>query len=134
VLYMKHEKKSVYDGVYARHIFEHFNSNDLGALIKDISRVLKPGGILVAILPNRKNIGVATSEFWKDTTHVKPYSSEEIGLLIKAAGLEVSLAGNDTDSWDNSIIKNMLRFFRDALCGIKNEPPDYYITAVKNKN
>jgi ubiquinone/menaquinone biosynthesis C-methylase UbiE len=131
--YLDAEKDSMYEGVYARHFFEHFNSADLTAQLKNIERVLKPGGRLVAILPNRKNIGVATAEFWKDPTHVWPYSVEELKKLIESAGMTLITSGHDLDSWDNSAIKRMIRSFISVLNRFKNEPPDYFIMAEKMK-
>ena len=129
--YLRKERASKYDGVYARHILEHFDKKALTALLMDIKKVLKPGGTLVAILPNIKNIGVATVEFWKDETHVRPYTAEEIKGVLRAAGLKFVESGTDRESWDNSPVKNVLRKIRSLISGVVNEPPDYYFTAEK---
>ena len=129
--YLKKEKAAKYDGVYARHILEHFDRPSVIALLKDVKKVLKPGGRLVAILPNIKNIGVATTEFWKDETHVRPYTAAEMRDIFGSAGLKFLETGTDKESWDNSSIKNILRKIRAVLSGVNNEPPDYFLTAEK---
>ena len=129
--YLKNERPARYDGVYARHILEHFDKPALIELLKNIKKVLKPGGRLVAILPNIKNIGVATVEFWKDDTHVRPYTAGELQIMLKAAGLKFLESGADKESWDKSHVKNILRKIRAVISGINNEPPDYYFTAEK---
>jgi SAM-dependent methyltransferase len=129
--YLRTVKKRQYDGVYARHILEHFGEKDLNGLVKDIAGTLKEEGKLIAILPNIKNIGVATTEFWKDRTHVKPHTSAELKVIFEAHDLQVIRSGVDNDSWDNSAIKRGLRIIRTLISGVKNEPPDYYIIAVK---
>jgi O-antigen chain-terminating methyltransferase len=129
--YIRSAKASLYDGVYARHVLEHFSAEKLPKLVKGIAKVIKKGGLFIAILPNIKNIGVATVEFWKDKTHVKPHTAEELKEVFEASGLWVVKNGVDEDSWDSSAVKKILRFIRMLLSGIRNEPPDYYIIAEK---
>ncbi len=130
-VFLNKEKAGKYRGIYARHIMEHFTGNDLRRLMKNAHRLLAKKGKLVAILPNIKNIGVATSEFWKDKTHVKPYAPDEIAEMLGEAGFKVIASGPDEESWDSSPFKKALRLVKDALTGIKNEPPDYYVVAEK---
>ena len=129
--YLAKQKIAKYDGVYARHILEHLNKSKLIKLLKNINKVLKKGGLFIAILPNIKNIGVATKEFWKDKTHVRPYTAEDLKDIIKLAGLRFVESNNDKDSWDNSLLKILLRKTRALISGLKNEPPDYFLIAQK---
>lgn len=131
VKYLAVEGAAKYDGVYARHILEHFDRASLVILLKNIKKILKPGGKFVAIVPNIKNIGVATTEFWKDETHVRPYTASEIQVLLKETGLKFTGSNTDKESWDNSAVKIILRKVRAIISGINNEPPDYYLTAEK---
>lgn len=129
--YLAKQKTAKYDGVYARHILEHLNKSKLIKLLKNVNKVLKKGGIFIVILPNIKNIGVATKEFWKDKTHVRPYTSEELKDIIKLAGLKFVESDTDKDSWDNSFFKIIVRNIRSIISGLKNEPPDYFLIAQK---
>ncbi|MCE5301217.1 MAG: class I SAM-dependent methyltransferase [Spirochaetia bacterium] len=131
VAYLKGERAGKYDGIYARHIIEHFEEKRLRRLLKNSNRLLKKGGIFIAIFPNVKNIHVATTEFWKDKTHVKPYSAAEAADMLEAAGFTILEQGPDRESWDNSVLKNILRAVRGLLAGVKNQPPDYFVIAVK---
>jgi SAM-dependent methyltransferase len=54
--------------VHCSHIVEHLNPSDLYALLQDIDRVLRVGGILVISAP------LLSSTFYGDFSHVKPYN------------------------------------------------------------
>ena len=131
VSYLKTVKAARYDGIYARHVLEHFGQEKLPYIIRKVAGSLKKGGKFIAILPNIKNIGVATSEFWKDKTHVKPHTALELKEIFESCGLNVVKYGVDNESWDNSLIKRFLRSIRSLLSGVRNEPPDYFIVAEK---
>jgi ubiquinone/menaquinone biosynthesis C-methylase UbiE len=129
--FLKKEKTGRYDGVYARHIIEHFSTSDVENLLKDISRVLKKGGKLILIFPNMKNIHVAMYEFWKDPTHVRPYTGEAISTIAEKKGFKVIASGADAESWDNSFFKRIARNIRKTITGVPNEPPDYMMVLEK---
>lgn len=84
--FIKKEKTGKYDGIYARHIVEHFSAADVENLLEDISRMLKKGGKLILIFPNMKNFHVAMYEFWKDPTHVRPYTGKRFPSLRQKKG------------------------------------------------
>jgi len=44
--------QDIFDGVLIQHVVEHFDCHDAVAVLKDCYRVLKPGGVLVASVPN----------------------------------------------------------------------------------
>ena len=55
-------------GVYASHIFEHIVN--LPALIKDLKRIIMPGGVLDIHVPF-----YLSEDAWSDPTHVRAFSS-----------------------------------------------------------
>ena len=55
------------DVVRSSHCFEHLD--DLVALMEDIHRILKPGGLLEFTVPHVSNI-----EFFRDPTHKRPFT------------------------------------------------------------
>lgn len=65
-------KSSSFDGVYCSHLIEHFLPDKAYMLLNEVSRVLKPGGILVLATP------IMWDGFYNDFTHVKPYNPESI--------------------------------------------------------
>jgi SAM-dependent methyltransferase len=129
--FIKKEKAGKYDGIYARHVAEHFFPSELNGLLKGIYRALKKGGKLVLVFPNMRNIHVAMYEFWADPTHARPYTGEELIKMAAEKGFKIIKAGADTDSWDNSVLKRFVRGMRKMVTGIPNEPPDYMLVAEK---
>jgi SAM-dependent methyltransferase len=129
--FIKKEKTGKYDGVYARHIIEHLSAVDVENLLKDVSRLLKKGGKLILIFPNMKNIHVAMYEFWKDPTHVRPYTGEAISTIAKKKDFKVIVSCADAESRDNSFLKRIARNIRKAITGIPDEPPDYMMVLEK---
>lgn len=55
------------------------------ALMREIRRVLAPGGLVVAITPDIYRVG---RRFWRDYTHVHPFCRESLKRLAYDAGLE----------------------------------------------
>jgi len=70
--YLK-KKKTKYDGIMLSHIIEHLTPADLINLLELASKRLNPNGRVIVITPNFKDIEVATSTFWLDITHIRPY-------------------------------------------------------------
>ena len=85
----------LYGAVVASHVLEHLPPPRVPGMLTDCARVLKPGGVLVLLTPNPRNIGVITQTFWGDLAHVRPYSLDLVVRLVRDAGLEVSQAGDD---------------------------------------
>jgi O-antigen chain-terminating methyltransferase len=54
------------------HIAEHLSFRDLGVVVEEALRVLKPGGLLILETPNPENIVVGTTNFYLDPTHQRP--------------------------------------------------------------
>jgi SAM-dependent methyltransferase len=56
-----------FDGVHCSHFIEHFGPSDALAVLREIDRVLHPGGILLIRTP------LLSPAFYDDPTHVRPY-------------------------------------------------------------
>jgi len=65
-------KNGSFDGVFCAHVIEHFDPERAIALLREIDRLLKPGGIFVLQTP------VLHRGFYNDFTHIKPYHPEAI--------------------------------------------------------
>jgi len=74
--------------VTAFHLLEHFTLDDLRSLLVQIQRVLRPLGIFLAETPNSMNLGVASSTFWIDPTHVRPLHPEVLSYMLKDSGFD----------------------------------------------
>jgi len=64
------------DIVRSSHVFEHLD--DLIALMEDIHRLLKPGGVLEFTVPHVSNI-----DYFRDPTHKRPFISGTMDYFIK---------------------------------------------------
>jgi ubiquinone/menaquinone biosynthesis C-methylase UbiE len=64
--------KLFFDGIFCAHIIEHFTVPDALKMLKEVHRVLKPGGILIIQTPLMHNA------FYNNFTHEKVYAPEAI--------------------------------------------------------
>ena len=67
------------DIVISLAVLEHLN--DPSIFLKEIYRVLKPGGLIYLSTPNFR---LCYKTFYNDYTHVKPYTPESIESLLQA--------------------------------------------------
>lgn len=67
-------------------VMEHLPFLVLIDAFRLIRRALKPGGILIAEVPNAKNLRVSAGTFWIDPTHQKPLYPELLQFLATETG------------------------------------------------
>jgi SAM-dependent methyltransferase len=76
--------------VTAFHLFEHLPPAILAAILAEVRRVLRPGGLLIAECPNPHALRVGAALFWQDPTHSRPLLPETLGVFLRAAGFEIT--------------------------------------------
>jgi len=74
--------------VTAFHVIEHMALPRLLALLDEIRRVLKPGGLAIFETPNPNNVFVSSRNFYLDPTHRHPIPPLLGRFLVKARGFE----------------------------------------------
>lgn len=67
-------------------VMEHLPFPVLVETFRLVLRALKPGGILIAEVPNAKNLRVSAGTFWIDPTHQRPLYPELLQFLAKEVG------------------------------------------------
>ena len=70
------------------HVVEHLPFDLLLTTFQEAFRVLEPGGILIAEIPNSLNLTVGASTFWIDPTHQRPLHPEVLNFLAVHCGFE----------------------------------------------
>ncbi|MDQ2750917.1 MAG: class I SAM-dependent methyltransferase [Actinomycetota bacterium] len=82
-------------GLFAAHFVEHLPSEEAQALYVEAARVLVPGGVFVAVVPNAACLSVLTFDFWRDPTHVRFYDPVALQFFARQAGLVVTSSGGN---------------------------------------
>ena len=72
--------------ISAFHVVEHLSFDYLRALLNEIVRVLKPGGLLILETPNSENLIVGTNNFYIDPTHQRPVPAVFLEFLCQFSG------------------------------------------------
>jgi SAM-dependent methyltransferase len=87
-------QEAMFDGIFCAHLIEHLPTAAAVQLLTDAHRALRPGGRLVLITPDARDLEVMTGRFWLDLTHVRPYPELLLVRLCGALGYEVERSGN----------------------------------------
>ena len=126
---MRSQPDESLSAITAIHFVEHVPFEMLIAILDEIRRILKPGGLLIAETPNPENFMVGSCNFYADPTHRNPIPSETLKFLMESRGLrckdvlklrpwdEARLDGN------SELISRFNEYFYSA--------PDYGIVATK---
>lgn len=86
-------------GVFAAHFLEHLDPDAVQRTLAGARRALRPGGVLVAAVPNPACYAVLGHDFWTDPTHVRLYDPRLIAFFCTRAGLTVEeVGGNPTNT------------------------------------
>lgn len=127
--YLRGQPDNSLSAITAIHFVEHVPFEMLIAVVDEIRRVLRPGGLLIAETPNPENFMVGSCNFYADPTHRNPIPSETLKFLLESRGLrckevlklrpwnEAKLDG------DSELITRFNEYFYSA--------PDYGIVATK---
>jgi O-antigen chain-terminating methyltransferase len=127
--YLRSQPDDSLSAISAIHFVEHVPFETLIAVVDEVRRILKPGGLLIAETPNPENFMVGSCNFYADPTHRNPIPSETLKFLLESRGLrckevlklrpwnEAKLDG------EGELISRFNEYFYSA--------PDYGIVATK---
>jgi len=84
--FLKNAKSSSIGAITAFHLIEHVDPKKRLPFLKEIYRVLKPGGVLILETPNPRNILVSAGDFWRDPEHIAPVFPDTLSFMGKFVG------------------------------------------------
>jgi ubiquinone/menaquinone biosynthesis C-methylase UbiE len=107
-----------FNAIISRHVFEHLEDPD--AVLRECYRVLRPGGIMLFIVPNMDSV----ARRWKgrewygyqDETHISMLYPQEWLRLTTGTGLEVQKAYSD-GIWDAPYLSRMPVWLQKCIFG-----------------
>lgn len=113
-------------------VMEHLPFSMVIDVLREIRRVLAPAGLLIAEIPNIKNIRVGSGTFWIDPTHQTPLFPDVLEFLAQSVGfintsglyLNPLMPAPDVSSFDEPLRHRLAAVF-EALDG----PADFALIA-----
>jgi len=75
-------KDETFDGANCQQVIEHLTPDDAFKMMKEMTRVVRKGGLIVI------STEMVTTRFWNTFSHVKPYPPGAIQKLLKPSGQE----------------------------------------------
>ncbi|HEX4935527.1 MAG TPA: class I SAM-dependent methyltransferase [Gemmatimonadaceae bacterium] len=77
---------SHFDVAFASNLFEHLNRPDLLMLLREMRRILKPGGLLILMQPNFK---YCSETYFDDYTHIQIFTDASLYDFLEAYGFAI---------------------------------------------
>jgi len=82
-------------GLFAAHFLEHLTAPVVQTVYDEAHRVLEPGGMFVAAVPNAACMSVLGYDFWRDPTHVRFYDPLVLQFFARQAGFTITASGGN---------------------------------------
>jgi SAM-dependent methyltransferase len=80
-----HAANESIDVVFASNFFEHLTDSASSGLLRELTRILKPGGKIILMQPNYY---YSYREYWDDYTHVKAFSHVSLQDYLNSFGFK----------------------------------------------
>ena len=88
--YLRKQKNRSFSMVSSFHFIEHIPLRMLIAIMDEMLRVLKPGGLALMETPNARNLLVTAGDFYRDPTHKRPIFPDTLEALAEFRGFSDS--------------------------------------------
>ncbi|MBI5116084.1 class I SAM-dependent methyltransferase [Candidatus Poribacteria bacterium] len=86
--YLGQQDNNRFGGIFASHVIEHFQGDDLVRFVRLCYDKLAPGGCVILETPNPLSIFVLGGTFYLDVTHVRPVHPDFLKLLLDTIGFK----------------------------------------------
>jgi predicted TPR repeat methyltransferase len=80
-------------GIFASHLIEHLTPQVADQMLGRAFDALAPGGMIVIVTPNLRDIDTLTEIFWLNPTHVRPYPPALVSSMLEAHGFGSIVSG-----------------------------------------
>ncbi|MGC8719200.1 MAG: methyltransferase domain-containing protein [Thermodesulforhabdaceae bacterium] len=90
--FLRRSSTESFSVVTAFHVIEHLPPEKWTTFLESILRVLAPGGIAILETPNPRHLLVASGDFYRDITHIRPVFPDTLEFLGEIAGFVESTA------------------------------------------
>lgn len=116
-----------YDAVLLFEVVEHLNDSHLDGTIREVTRLLKPGGVVVVSTPNEEQLADAThfcpecGAVYHEWQHVRSWSVPSLARYLAHHGLQLRNA-QTLDFRANSLKRKLLKLGRRMMHGKRPEP------------
>jgi O-antigen chain-terminating methyltransferase len=124
------DKSETYDGIIISNLVEHLHPEQVKDLLAKSFSSIKPNGILLAAMPDPKNIKDVFGDFWEDPTHVRMYPLNVLNKFFTAAGFSVEKLVEKNYDYPRLLWK-IRDAFRNALIGPYWGRSELYIVGRK---
>lgn len=84
--YLRNLKSNSLGAVTGMHIIEHIPFKRLIALLDEVIRILKPGGVAIFETPNPENLITGACNFYYDPTHLNPLPPDSMRFVMEIRG------------------------------------------------
>lgn len=85
--YLEQAADESFDRIFAMNILEHLDAEVLAGVLQHAKRVLRPGGTLVAMVPNAISPFSGMTRYW-DITHLRAFTPSSVRQLMRLAGFQ----------------------------------------------
>jgi len=103
-------------GIFCSHLIEHLAPAEALTLLRESYRVIKPGGALVIVTPNPRDLRVLTDIFWLDLSHVRFYPAGLLGPILKEAGFSSAESYEDKHTRYSGALHRRIAGFIRRVC------------------
>ena len=111
--HLKGLARSSLGGIFCSHVVEHLTPALAMVLLRESARILSPGGTLVLVTPNSKDLLVVMESFWLDLTHVRFYPARLLRILLEQVGFHSVKTLEDKDTrYSKVLYKRIAGFVR----------------------
>lgn len=90
--FLQRSSPESFSAVTAFHVIEHLPPEKWMSFLSAIFRVLAPGGVAILETPNPRHLLVASGDFYRDPTHLRPVFPDTLEFLGEITGFVESTA------------------------------------------